>query len=207
MCDIVNVGYFQVNFWVFSPPESFEVASNIVNKERVSQTDILPLKVHGMLSARFWWLVCVLNRLVDAESYIFVDHILWICHHLKFQLDWTFQPLGEHFFCVSNEEVNLQQIFWCTIWCSKTYNLTFWGCKLRFIKAATLQGNMHQFKTDLQLKLSRDLIVLCCRLTIISLINIWVHVPFMNLGQQFQYWKGDRIILSDEEVLHEEFMG
>ena len=32
-------------------PESFEVASDIVNKERVSQTDILPLKVHGILSA------------------------------------------------------------------------------------------------------------------------------------------------------------
>ena len=33
-------------------PESFEVASYIVNKERVSQTDILPLKVHGILSER-----------------------------------------------------------------------------------------------------------------------------------------------------------
>ena len=32
-------------------PESFEVASDIVNKERISETDILPLKVHGILSA------------------------------------------------------------------------------------------------------------------------------------------------------------
>ena len=49
------------------------------------------------------------HPLADRVLYIFVDHIFWICHHLDFQLDRTFEPLGEHFFCVPNEKVSLQQ--------------------------------------------------------------------------------------------------
>ena len=88
------------------------------------------------------------HPLADPVLYIFVDHIFWICHHLDFQLDRTFEPLGEHFFCVPNEKVSLQQITECTLQSLRKDFLeicyfTFWGCKLRFISAATLQGNIY----------------------------------------------------------------